>query len=383
MTGLRVLHLLKTGVGATWALNQVRELVTLGLSVHVALPAGPMVERFTQAGATAHLIQTNITSHRPWAWAGLFSDLRRLVDAVQPDLIHSHFVGTTATMRMALASSDIPRIFQVPGPLHLEHRLFARGELALATPADHWIAGCRWTRAAYRATGISDRRLFLSYYTTDVGAFTPRDDDGSLRRSLGLASHTRLVGMVAYFYPPKRYLGQRRGIKGHEDFIDAIAHCRRQGADVAGVVVGGAWGDAHWYEQAVQAYAAAHCPGGIHFLGTRKDVHSLYPAFDVAVHPSLSENVGGALESSLMAVPTIATSVGGFPDLIIPGRTGWLVPPGNPRHLANTITSVLADPIAARQRAEQARTQALTQFSPQRLGREISGIYDVILGRHP
>lgn len=380
MSNLRVLHLLKTGIGATWALHQIRELVALGITVHVALPDGPMVNRFTNVGAITHLIQTDIASHRPWAWNRLFTNLQNLVKEIAPDLIHSHFVGTTATMRMALATSDIPRFFQVPGPLHLEHRLFAHAELALATSVDYWIAGCRWTQDAYRHLGVSDRRLSLSYYTTDLNSFIPKSDEHSLRRSLGLSNDTMIAGMVAYLYPPKRFLGQRRGLKGHEDFIDAIALCRRQGVNVVGVVVGGAWGKAQWYEQVVHAYAARHCPGGIHFLGTRSDIRDLYPSFNVAVHPSLSENVGGALESSLMAIPTITTNVGGFPDLVIPEKTGWLVPPSSPKHLAQTITEVLANPITARRFAENARAKALIQFSPQRLGKEIFDIYHAILG---
>lgn len=383
MNTLRVLHLLKTGIGATWALLQIRELVALGVTVHVALPDGPMVKRFTQVGAIIHLIQTDIAAHRPWAWNRLFANLQCLVQEIAPDLIHSHFVGTTATMRMALATSDIPRIFQVPGPLHLEHRLFAHGELALATSADHWIAACRWTQDAYRRLGISDRRLSLSYYATDLNPFSPKSDDHLLRRVLGLGDRTMIAGMVAYFYPPKLFLGQRRGLKGHEDFIDAIARCRRQGVDVVGVVVGGAWGNAQWYEQVVRAYAIRHCPAGIHFLGSRNDIRDIYPSFNVAVHPSLSENVGGAVESSLMAIPTIATSVGGFPDLVIPEQTGWLVPPSSPGQLAQTITEALANPITARRFAENARAKALVQFSPQRLGKEVFDIYHAILGRHP
>lgn len=376
---LRVIHLLKTGIGARWALHQICELVRLGVTVHVVLPDGPMVERFAGIGATTHRMQTDIAAHRPWAWPTLFRDLRGLVDSIAPDLIHSHFVGTTATMRLALSDHDLPRVFQVPGPLHLEHPLFARAELSLATPADHWIGACRWTRDAYLRHGISARRVSLSYYTTDLAAFVPRNNDGELRRILGLSDTTCVVGMVAYFYPPKRHLGQRRGLKGHEDLIDAIALCRARGHDVTGVIVGGAWGKALWYERQVQDYAARRCPGGIHFLGYRDDVRDLYAGFDLAVHPSLSENVGGALESALMAVPTIATHVGGFPDLIVPEQTGWLVPAAAPLQLATTISKALASPTIARQLGVNARERALKQFSPERLGREILDTYRSIL----
>lgn len=372
---MRVLHLLKTAIGASWALHQVRELIRLGIEVEVAMPDGPMCERFAAVGAAIHRSNLDIAAHRPWQLTRLLRMTRDLIDRVQPDLVHSHFVGTTATMRLALPDLDLPRVFQVPGPLHLEHPLYARAELSLAGPQDHWIAACAWTRRAYLQHGISPRRVGLSYYTTDLARFVPSPDDGGLHRELGIERQIPLIGMVAHCYPPKRHLGQRRGLKGHEDFIDAIARCRQAGRQIIGVVVGGAWGDSAWYERQVHRYAERHCPGGIRFLGHRSDVPDLYRAFTLAVHPSHSENVGGALESSLMAVPTIATTVGGFPDLIRPGHTGWLVEPRDPTALAHAILGALDDPIRARQLAAQARTQALEQFSPERLGREVLDIY--------
>jgi len=149
--------------------------------------------------------------------------------------------------------------------------------------------------------------------------------------------------MVAYMYAPKRILGQRRGLKGHEDLIDAMVLVRSQHENARVVFVGGGWLGAGKYERRVKRYAKLRLGGAAVFLGTRDDVPALYPDFDVAVHPSHSENVGGACGSLLSAVPTVATSVGGFPDVVIPGSTGWLVPPKKPRELANAILGVLAD----------------------------------------
>ena len=52
--------------------------------------------------------------------------------------------------RLALGKkSKIPRVFQVAGPLHLEHRFFAWLDIALAGPRDSWLATCQWTRQKY------------------------------------------------------------------------------------------------------------------------------------------------------------------------------------------------------------------------------------------
>jgi glycosyltransferase involved in cell wall biosynthesis len=150
--------------------------------------------------------------------------------------------------------------------------------------------------------------------------------------------------MVAYCYRPKTYLGWRRGIKGHEDFIDAIAMLRSRGVDVVGVIAGGAGPGAENYFQRIQHYAKKKTPQGIVFLGHRDDVPEVYADLDVAAHPSLSENLGGAAESLLYGSPTVTTSVGGFPDLVQQNRTGLMVPPRAPHALADAIEWLLRHP---------------------------------------
>ncbi|MFO0889779.1 MAG: sugar transferase [Isosphaeraceae bacterium] len=379
---MRVLHLLKTSVGATWALRQVRELVRLGVEVHVALPpGGPLLPAYQEAGATVHAVDVALPIGRIHRWPSVLRTLRGLVSGVRPDLIHSHFVATTLSMRIGLGPGhDVPRIFQVPGPLHLEHPFFRRAEIGLAGPRDSWVASCRWTRDRYLASGIQPERVFLSYYGIDVAAFRSAEA-GKLRRAIEAPPGARLVGMVAYFYAPKRYLGHRRGIKGHEDFIDALALCLRRRDDLLGVIIGGPWEGASAYERRVQAYGQRRLGDRIRFLGPRSDVADLYPGLDVAVHPSLSENVGGAVESLAQAVPTVGTAVGGLPDLIIPGRTGWLVPPRDPPRLAEAILEALAEPERAKAMATAGQALATSLLDVRRNAAEILEIYERVLGR--
>jgi glycosyltransferase involved in cell wall biosynthesis len=111
------------------------------------------------------------------------------------------------------------------------------------------------------------------------------------------------------------------------------------------------------------------------FLGTRSDVPELYPDFDLVVHPSHHENVGGAVESLLLGVPTIATNVGGFPDLIKPGETGWLVPPKSPRRLAETILEAIHDPCRSRQMALKGQALTRSLFDVKNTAREVADFY--------
>ncbi len=118
-------------------------------------------------------------------------------------------------------------------------------------------------------------------------------------------------------------------------------------------------------------------------LGARADVPDLYPDLDVAVHPSRSENVGGALESLLANVPTIAADVGGLPELVIDGVTGFLFPPENPAQLANCVVKLLSDEARARSMTRRGRELAMEMFDVEKTAYQVAEFYRLILSRGP
>jgi len=167
---MRVLHISKTSDGARWAALQVRELVKLGVEVDVALPSleGRSMNLWNATGARLHAADLHFSVSRPWEIVAAMRRARAVVDRVRPDLIHSHFVSTTLTLRAAFGRhAPVPRVFQVPGPLHLEHWFYRRGEIASANSADYWIASSRCTRDLYVREGIPAGRVFLSYYAIE------------------------------------------------------------------------------------------------------------------------------------------------------------------------------------------------------------------------
>ncbi|MGJ8681692.1 glycosyltransferase family 4 protein [Paraglaciecola sp.] len=341
---MKVLHILKTSVGASWALRQTQQLVNLGVEVHLALPAGPMVEKYQAEGVTVHVFDPSLCISRPWKNINRINQLRELVKRIKPDLIHSHFVATTLLMRIGLVGLSVPRIFHVPGPLHLEHSLFRWLDLRSGGKLDYWLASCIWTKDKYLSCGIPKQKVGLAYYGVNAGDFTFSPGKSDLKESLGMSENDFLIGMVAYFYAPKSYLGQKRGLKGHEDLIDALAIVRKRYPNTKCVFVGGPWGATQDYFDQVKDYASNTVGEACVFLGTRKDVPELYPQFDLAVHPSHSENVGGAVESMYAGIPTLTTNIGGFPDLVTDGETGLLADVKSPESLAQKITQAIEQP---------------------------------------
>ena len=382
---MKILHIVKTVTGATWVYHQVRVLCSLGFEIAVALPSATagLAPKYQEAGATVVPINLDVPTKHPWQILAVLKSCRTLVQNVRPDIIHTHHVGTTLVVRAALGkSSPIPRIFQVPGPLHLEHSFFAHLDTSLAGPQDHWIAGCRWTQRKYRQLGIPSQRVFLSYPGTDLNLFTCTRKN-NLRSELRLAPDTPLVGMVCYMYAPKRFLGQTTGLKGHEDFIAAFPIAKKKFPDLHGVIIGGAWNGAASYENYLRDLGHRHCNGYLTFLGTRSDVPALYPDLDLAVVPSHSENLGGAVEPLLSGVPVIATRVGGLPDLVQEGISGRLVPPRNPQAIAAAIVDSLQNRAEARHLTIKGEEIARHLFDVERTTREVAQIYGKLVADAP
>src|SRR3984957_1905040 len=380
---MKILHIVKTSTGATWVYHQVRVLRSLGFEIVVALPSATagLAPKYQEAGATVIPINLDVPTRQPWQIPAVLKSCRALVQSVRPDIIHTHHVGTTLVVRTALGKSPpIPRIFQVPGPLHLEHSFFAHLDTASAGPQDHWIASCRWTQSKYHQLGIPPCRVSLSYLGTDLKSFTTTRTN-ILRRELSLAPGTPLVGMVCYMYAPKRFLGQTVGLKGHEDFIAALQIAKKECPDLHAVIIGGAWNGAIKYENHLRELGRKACTGSVAFLGTRSDLSALYPDLDLAVVASHSENVGGAVEPLLSKVPVIATNVGGLPDLVQEGSTGRVVPPRSPEMLAAAILTSLEDRDETRRRTVAGQKLARRLFDVSTTAREVAAIYVKLVDR--
>jgi glycosyltransferase involved in cell wall biosynthesis len=118
--------------------------------------------------------------------------------------------------------------------------------------------------------------------------------------------------------------------------------------------------------------------------GFRDDVDALLPWADVAVLPSLTEGLPNvALEAAAASVPVVATAVGGTPEVVIDGRTGFLVPPNEPMALARRTADVLASPGLARGLGTAGRKWVEEYFSFEGQARAYQMLFnEVCSGRH-
>jgi len=112
-------------------------------------------------------------------------------------------------------------------------------------------------------------------------------------------------------------------------------------------------------------------------LGWTSDFASVLANWDVFVLPSLEEGFGiAAVEAMAAGLPVVASAVGGLLEVVEDGKTGWLVPAGDPMQLAERLRMLLLDPEKRERMGIQGHARARACFSEQRMVAEITEIYD-------
>jgi glycosyltransferase involved in cell wall biosynthesis len=160
--------------------------------------------------------------------------------------------------------------------------------------------------------------------------------------------------------------------KSHETLIAAAQMLAADYPDVTFQIVGGGPRRAELEAFAAARGVAAH----VEFLGHREDVPALLAAADAYVLPSRSEAFpNGAIEAMAAGLPVVASAVGGLLDLIEDGRTGQLVPPGDPEALATALRALIERPADAEAMGLAARDVAIGRYSFDRMVNAFETLY--------
>ena len=198
-----------------------------------------------------------------------------------------------------------------------------------------------------------------------------RGDGAAVRARAGLRG-APLVGIVGRLDP----------IKGHDLFLAAAALVARERPDVRFPVVGGELLDAHSGYGARLAGRARELgiEPALHLTGHEPDAIPWIDALDVLVIASRSE-FGPLVLGEAMALgrPVVATRIAGPAGVIDHGRTGLLVPPGDPRAMADAILGLLAHPARARAVGEAARERA-REYCDERMAARFAAMLAEVTG---
>ena len=286
--------------------------------------------------------------------------LRDLIRRTGASLLHAN--GSRAMFYAGLAGrlSGRPVIWhvRVADRDSLLDPLLAR--LASAVIVNSKAVGRRFSRA------LSDK-IRCIYNGVDLERFYPRQPPAELRASLGLPYGPPVVGSVGRFVP----------YKGYVYLLEAARLVRDVKPAVHWVVVG----DGELRGELESKRRALSLESQVRFTGWREDVADVLALCNLFVLPSLVEHFGRVLiEAMAMGKAVVATDAGGVPEIVIHGETGLLVPPAQPKDLAEGVVMLLEDAPRTLRLGMAGRRRAETTFSLSRHVEAIERLYQEVLG---
>lgn len=118
------------------------------------------------------------------------------------------------------------------------------------------------------------------------------------------------------------------------------------------------------------------------FLGDRRDIPAVLASLQISVLPSSSESLSNViLESMAAGVPVVAADVGGNPELVQPGKTGFLFPPGDELQFAAVLETLVRQAELRKELGRCARNVALAQYSITKVRDRYQDLYEKLLAQ--
>ena len=303
--------------------------------------------------------------------------MRRALANLKPTIVHLHGFYVTAVGAKSAAASGaravLATVHTMPSaPLALHPGVCGRLEVALrsmftrraARSLDRIVCVVDAVRVELAAMGVPAGKLVTIHNGIPAPGAAAAVADAM--RSPG-ASGPPLVGSVGRLEAPK----------GYEHFVDAAAGVAARVPAARFRLVG----DGSLRSSLERRAAEAGLGGRISFLGWSDDPLSEIAAMDVYVVSSVTDTTNlTVLEAMALGRPVVVTRVGGLPEVVADGLTGYVVPARDADALAGRIVELLEDAEARRRMGEAGRARFAECFTAARMVEEHLALYASLPG---
>ncbi|HVG54574.1 MAG TPA: glycosyltransferase [Vicinamibacterales bacterium] len=323
----------------------------------VADPAGELFQRMSE-GLDLIPLATRNEIDLAAAWR-----LSRVLKQLRPDVIHAHDPGGVAMAATAL-SITAPR----PRPALVASRRIefpvARNSFSAwkYSQVDCFLAISQAVRDRLVADRIPAAKITVVHEGVDVERIAALPH-GNLHAALFLPTHSPIVGAI----------GALVAQKAHHTLVDAAAIAVKQVSDVRFVILG----EGELRPQLEKQIKHLHLERHVFLAGFRPDVLELLKDIDVFALSSTHEGMCTSLVDAMAAgKAAVATAVGGVPEVLADGETGFLVQARDSEALAARIVQLLKDENLRARMGRAGLARARQRFTVERMVAETAAAYE-------
>lgn len=313
---------------------------------------------------------------------GRVLEVRRVIHAVQPDLVHTTLFESDVIGRVAAWHTRVPVVTSLVnvtyGPERLLDPNVRRWKLQAVREIDGWTARRLTARFHAVSRSVKDSAVRSLRIPPDKVTVIERGRDPDrlgrpdamrrqrVRRELGISEDAQVVVSV----------GRLEHQKGHRYLFDAVAKVGQR--PHLTILVAGR--DGHMSPELKPQVQRLGLEGRVRFLGHRNDVPDLLAAADLLALPSLNEGAAGVvIEAMALGVPVVASDLPSLREVTEDGTSGLLVPVASPDALARAIERLLDDQPLARVLGTRGREIFERRFTLDRSVKRMVGMYRSVL----
>ena len=336
-------------------------------------PEGSLLDRAKANQVPLVIVPSLRRPIRPWRDWTSYRALKKILREFQPDVVHTHSAKGGVLGRAAAASLGVPAIVHgvhgapfYPYQNPVVRQLYRQCERWAARRCHAFVSVADAMTDLMVGAGVAPREQFTTIYSgLETEPFLRADEHrAQVRRELGYADDDLVVGKIARLFH----------LKGHDDVIAAAQQLVARHPRVRFLFVG----DGILRRSLATKIERAGLSGYFQFTGLvpPEQIPRLIGGMDVVVHTSLREGLARVLPQALIAGrPVVSYDIDGAREVVLPGQTGFLLPPRDVTALTTALDALLSDGGLRERLGQEGRRRFADVFRHQHMTEQTRALY--------